>query len=114
MTQKSEAIEKYFLSIGRCEDWKHHHTGEKVNVFIGDDGDWYYVFPDIIDHYPSFKKWVLERMEGEQIHPVISLGRWFWVPSMDGLLVEDIKDNEITLYAVIAATRYFESVKEKG
>ena len=69
------------------------------------------ILPNITQHYPDFKKWVLEKMEGEGYEPEIEEGKFYWVLGNNAEPAEEIKDNEILRAAVIAATRYFEAKK---
>lgn len=69
-------------------------------------------FPNILDSFPDFKKWVLEVM-GEEGYVLTSSGnQWaYWLYLMDAehpIFDEPIKDNNILHAAVIAATRYLE------
>ena len=68
--------------------------------------------PNITQSYPDFKKWVLEKMEGEGWRYEIEDGTGYWMKYIEeeccGSLEHVIKDNEILEAAVIAATRYWE------
>ena len=71
--------------------------------------------PNITQSFPDFKKWVLEKMEGEKMHLLLCLpGSVVW--GRDSIKdytqeAEYIVDNEILEAAVVAATTYFEGKK---
>jgi hypothetical protein len=120
MTNKQKAIENYFKAMDgwHLEDgiWV-NAKGESLGVVMGGE------FPDIIDHFPSFKKWVLERMEGEGYKLSLTTYHYsdgpkdddveWWPAKGNGTTVycETLEDNEITLAAVEAATQYWEKKK---
>jgi len=70
--------------------------------------------PHITQSFPDFKKWVLEKMEGEG-YALTNSGRFVnWCSTKSQIktdLYQEIKNNEILEAAVISATRYLEPEK---
>lgn len=90
---KQQVIEDYFRA------YQKHNDFGLGDVMLGG------IPPNIIDHYPSFKKWVLEKMEEKGYRLNVFNGRAVhWGSDYTPLLIED---GEITLAAVKAATRYW-------
>jgi hypothetical protein len=98
--------EKYFKALGLAEFYDAQWN------FIGADGDLYNTFPNITQHYPDFKKWVLEKMEGDGYEFTLNGGMIGWIGDRSFSHIKGVKDNEILLAAVIAATRYWKGKNE--
>jgi len=105
--------ENYFKALG----WE-----LRVHKISGNDNWWTQegvwvgrLLPNITQSFPDFKKWVLEKMEGEGFTPSMNYCfQWendFHESRGLRFIREIIKDNEITWAAVEAATKYFESIK---
>ena len=123
MTNKQKAIEQYFLALGwekrekiltSDDNFDEGRIIDRITRWFNPDGlhmgrD----LPDLIDHFPSFIKWVIQKMEGEGFSLYMSPNALAWreddAPFGCRHSHQDIKDNEITLAAVIAATRVWES-----
>ena len=67
--------------------------------------------PNITQSYPDFKKFVLEKMEGDYFVLIVmsTFIEWKNMEVENSSYTKTIKDNEILEAAVIAATRYFEN-----
>jgi len=105
--------EKYFTALGWV--WLSPHTADERDGYYGwvdpEGVEWPNGLPNITQSYPDFKKWVLEKMEGEGYEKKIDMAIWMWTPLNIDLKVleQPIHHNEILEAAVIAATIYFEN-----
>jgi hypothetical protein len=120
---KQQAIEEYFKALGF--KWgvlpkMLHGTEKDVWCWMSKKEGYKTQFkelPNITQHYPDFKKWVLDKMEGEGMRfEIVGYVAQFYKGSAlffdkDTVAYEEIKDNEILEAAVIAATRYWEGKK---
>ncbi len=104
-----ELAARYFKALG----WTPRADGE----WFDSNGNWKERLPNILEHYPDFKKWVLEVMEGEgygySIDYCFQWGNEFSDNARLKFIREEIKSNNILHAAVIAATRYFEEKKDE-
>ena len=102
--------ENYFKAIGWTKDMVRHDW-----FWLNPDKQGYTELPDITQSFADFKLHVLEKMEGEGLRPVISLGVWGWWyhprEILKDQIEEPIKDNEILTAGVISATKYFKGKK---
>ena len=106
-----DMVERYFRALG----W------ERKCITLGGSMDWRSPngvnygaeLPNILEHFPSFKKWVLEEMEKRGYKLVVSTLWSSWYAGAENPVYETkIKDNEVLEAAIIAATNYLEG--EKG
>lgn len=113
--KKQQAIEAYFRKMGwRQIALRDYGDGRKVLEGHQPHQKDYEVFsavPDIIDHFPSLIRYVLEDMGKKGfVLTIINYGtgeswaRWSHF-DLDKHVEEKIQDNEITLAAVQGATR---------
>ena len=94
--------EKYFEALG----WVKKTSAYSFVVWIHKDGI-AETLPNITQSYPDFKKWVLEKMEGEGWR-FFTIFNYATFADKDGNEIDaEIKNNEILEAAVEAATRYF-------
>ena len=122
--EEMTTTENYFKALG----WHLSRPHQPNGSWDFHDGEkWICIskLPNINQAFPDFKKWVLEKMEGEgyklEVDPVYDEVDWFSMKlltrknneeqSKSKLLVEPTKDNEILEAAVVAATRYWEGKK---
>ena len=116
----TDVTEEYFRALG----WKRkintkdsYCTAPITNPEAGPDNDerlYWSAYPNITQNYPDFKKWVLEKMEGEEAELRVIHGGVKWVVPMDEFTYSELtfestvhNGNEILEAAVIAATRYW-------
>ena len=123
MTNKQKVIDDYFkaiakrfrkINIGGYVDDVSPDEADAVWIPNEQGGEWVRIdvtCPNIIDHFPSFKKWVIEKMEDAGV--ILTFGNKYviWAKNFDDY-IEPIKDNEITLAAVISATGYWRNYEK--
>ena len=104
--------EKYFRAIGWTPPAINRKYWSRTQAY---EGGAVSELPDITQSFADFKLHVLEKMEGEGLRPVISLGVWGWWyhprEILKDQIEEPIKDNEILTAGVISATKYFKGKK---
>jgi len=146
-TEKQEVIERdivedYFRAVGWVienelnDDPALDRMNHLLFQWIAPDGVRRKKLPNITQHYPDFKLWVLEDMEAEGFHPHLTLDDtivsdgmggetdgpaillWVWghETKPTAQIEQEVEDNEILCAAVVAATRYFEqkNTDQKG
>ena len=110
--------EKYFRSIG----WEFRlNLDLKAMVWMLPEAEacpqnrkpWKIKLPEITQSFADFKKWVLEKMEGDGFLLAKNAGgmTFFVNPKNNKFFSELPKNNEILSAGVVAATRYFEGKK---
>lgn len=132
----TDIVERYFLALGWLRVKRHEfYAGvrlgdapceylwvEKYEEVRKPDPKYYADLPNILESFPAFKEFVLERMEGGgysyYIADVMSEASGYewgkelsWQNKGHSEYNELIIDNEILKAAVIAATRYWEEKK---
>lgn len=112
--------ERYFSALG----WRpfyhavlglsHFITPEQKRIEVPEE------LPNITQHYPDFKKFVVEEMEKRGITYFIKEHKFFWGKEWDVKDIYDevankpIKNNEILEAAVEAACEYLEGEKPES
>lgn len=121
-------IERYFRALGWEFHPRHPHAFTHWTTNIGEEiltkyniGDEAKDLPNILEHFPSFRQFVIEEMHNRNITLEVNTNakrlRWkrWGFKEADGRIYEwpnEIKDNDIPRAAVEAACEYLEKEKE--